>query len=195
MPGLFVGLFPALLPILLLSLLLYFVPHSGKHLLGTLLLGAVAAFALVFPERYSIQLIRASGIFGASLWTALIPPLWEEGVKFLLLGYFYRPEYSKRLFCCIGLALALGFASAENLWYVLNHGIATIYGRLWSGSLVHLSLGLVMASRIFRRQKTFLIAFLWHGAYNIALEQNRGGGAAVVLLLLLCYSVWQWRRS
>ena len=186
--------------ILVLLLFNWFVlPHSQALLTTAFLLGALAALVSVFPERYLVGLLVSWIQPLQPPITFLVQPLvasfLEETIKFILLHISCHKITSNKsayLFILIGIALGLGFASAENLWYALSYNLNSIYWRLPS-SLVHSCLSSLIALKIFQRKSRlfFVIALLWHSAYNIALE--KGAGLAI-LLFLLFYTGWQlWR--
>ena len=185
--------------------------YSTGLLFQGLMLGFLAALVLVIPERYFVQyslyLLRnwktltvwRDFLFFESLTVSLTISFLEETIKFCILLYFYHQERGlpKNRFCLFGLFLALGFVSAENLWYILDYGFSIIYSRLLSSSALHLILGILMALKLFlgKRKSAYLIVWGWHSIYNMAIEREWRIVSIVLLPLLICYTGWQLWKS
>ncbi|WGK69194.1 PrsW family glutamic-type intramembrane protease [Candidatus Haliotispira prima] len=184
-----------------------------------------------FSGLEQLAWVRAKQEAFRILWRSFAAiALWEEGAKYCLLCCLLRHHFRNQAeaetdpatgptvlpsFCLVGLAMALGFSAMENLWYMVNYGVASIYWRLLSSTVVHLCLGGLTALCLGRMQDSekrrqppklplksplklplelrawpcLGRALLWHGSYNTALMFGQGFTAMTILLLLLFFSV------
>jgi RsiW-degrading membrane proteinase PrsW (M82 family) len=166
-------------------------------------LGMVAAVIAFFLENMLISFV--TGI----LFVALVVPVVEEVLKFSMVALFmYRDqEFDEPMDGIVyATATALGFATLENIVYVLD--IQTLSSLFVTGSLRAIlsvpahalfavfwgySLGIAKFMPAGGRRTTVIfgglvLAIVTHGIFNLLLEQSYTGLA--VLLLLLLPIVW-----
>jgi len=196
-----------------LFLLSYFLARDRlrpepRHLVARVFfLGAVAALAAALLEG---AVFRATGITleGGLTLSALVAAgvigVTEETVKFLpvFLGVYRHVEFNEVLDGIIyAVAAALGFATVENLVYVLGGGAAVAVGRAFLAVPGHAFFGATMGFNMgmakFAGAKETLwlvsgigLAALAHTIYDVlALSQGPLALAVVPLVIVL------WRRA
>jgi protease PrsW len=154
--------------------------------LGALSVIPAAAIEMLFPE----------GVFT----TALVAPVVEESLKFLVvfLAIYRSPEFDEPMDGIVyAMAAGLGFATVENLMYVLEGGVAVgiiraivsvpghvIFSCIW---------GFALGTAKFRprtEQTTIILAGLFwamllHGIFNFSLEVFEAAGLLLILLVLI----------
>ena len=166
-------------------------------------LGIVAAIIAFFLENLLISLV--TGV----LFAALVVPAIEELLKFSMVALFvYRDqEFDEPMDGIVyATATALGFATLENIVYVLDiqslsslfitgslRAILSVPGHALFGVFWGYSLGIAKFMPDGSRKRTVIIGGLLlaigvHGVFNLLLEQSYTGLA--VLLLLLLPIVW-----
>lgn len=128
--------------------------------------------------------------------------LVEEGLKFLVVYLYLFPhrDFDEPVDGVIyASATALGFATVENLLYMLRMGWDIILLRGLLTTLAHVLFaciwGLALGKARFRQQgrsglilQGLLLAILAHGAYDLLLALNLTGGLLALALLML----WMW---
>ncbi len=174
------------------------------HVVGiSFCLGAFMVFPAASIES-SLGISNSSGSLAQIILTSFfIVALVEEGLKLSVIQY-----YSARHFhfdevmdgIVYGGAAAAGFATLENIAYVLEHGIVVGLIRAVLSVPMHILTGVIMgyaisiakfsganpASKLF---KAFSIAVIAHGSFNSSLISNHdyfySVPAVIVLLLAL----------
>ena len=160
----------------------------------------------VTPERW--------GLAGVAVAAWGVIALSEESVKFIVLRYVAMPHrtfnevYDGVLY---GVTVSLGFATVENVAYVLISADRAIFvailrallsvpaHALW-GAMMGYYIGLAKFEADARRRRTLLwlgwgIAVLWHGLYDFCAfgaEEAGGSMAAVLGFGLLAVVVLNW---
>ena len=100
----------------------------GEALWGAFVMGAVAALAALAGEiglEHVLQLQRLPPILNATAMAIVIAAIPEEGVKFIVLvGLAERRSDVRRMqdIVVLALAVSMGFATLENLFYVTEPG-------------------------------------------------------------------------
>lgn len=130
----------------------------------------------------------------------------EEGFKLLALARRGRRDAAIDEpfdWVVYAVAVALGFATVENVLYVAEGGMPVALARAATAVPMHALCGTVMGWRLARAvmlpaqaNRERLLAFVeptvWHGAYDaLAGFVHAGAGWAVPALLL--FVVWQWQ--
>ena len=137
MNGYLVSLAAGILPMFLYAWFLYYLDRYEKEphklLVGMFLWGALiaasAAFIINSVSSIGIYLFTQSDLATRLFSSALIAPLVEEtlkGTAVLIVFILFRPEFDSLLDGIVyaGIA-ALGFAAAENAWYIHQYGYLT----------------------------------------------------------------------
>ncbi|OPL19487.1 MAG: hypothetical protein AVO35_10750 [Candidatus Aegiribacteria sp. MLS_C] len=203
-----IPMFASILPALLWMILFYrsdrYAPEPRKLVARTFLVGAIVAAAMVFSLKelpFKLALIYSS---------VLIAPVSEETAKFLCVRWtvYDNPEFNEPIDGMVyATAAALGFASVENVLYVLNvwvaggkeAGVMVLAGRsvlsvpahaLFS-SLWGLALG--WHRRLGTRKSGLMVVLgllggmLLHGLFNLLTGSNILGGFVFLVFLALSW--------
>ncbi len=175
-------------------------PEPLGLVLKMLFLGCLSAVPAVLIEFIfmDLPLFSGTGMAGAALQSFLLVAPVEEAVKLLtvLLFVWRNRNFNQRNDGIVYTGtVAIGFAMAENVLYVLDRGwiigvfraVTSIPTHTFTGVLMGYFVGAAKfaptrAVRVRRLSTGFLIAWLFHGAYNtFALS----GTAAALLVVPL----------
>lgn len=138
------------------------------------------------------------GMLNSAIYAFLIVGLSEEGAKYLVLRYF---AYPKKAFdepfdgIVYSIMIGMGFATAENISYVYQYGIATGWARMFISVPAHACFAVLMgyyaglAKFIPQHRGTLLFTGLFwavgfHGAFDFFLFI--GDSIFQVLAALVC---------
>lgn len=169
--------------------------------LGVLSIIIASTFEKIFlPFFYSPE--EPVSIFRLFLGAFFVVGLSEEFSKYLVLRYYAWPKadfnepYDGIIY---SVSISLGFATVENIFYVLTHGLnvgviralTAIPGHVFFGVIMGYFTGLAHFNR--RRRKALLAsgffgAVVAHGVYNFLILSGRLIGFFLFVLLLI--SVW-----
>jgi RsiW-degrading membrane proteinase PrsW (M82 family) len=158
-----------------------------KPLLISFLLGAVATVpAMVIESMLKPVLIFTVSNF--SIWYNLllafvVIAFIEEGIKFTILRYYaYRHKAFNEPFDGIiySVMISMGFATLENIGYVLNYGFETGLVRMFLSVPSHAAFAVLMGYQVGVAKfdgskatkdmvKGFLLAVFFHGAFDFFL--------------------------
>ncbi|MGM0845985.1 MAG: glutamic-type intramembrane protease PrsW [Bacillota bacterium] len=158
-----------------------FEPEPVSFIIKTFMYGAILTFPLMFLQ----YVLQAEGVF-ASPWihAYFSAGLLEEFFKWFILFFivFQHVEFNDPYDGIIyGASVSLGFATVENILYLVAHGVEFAIGRALLPVSAHALFGVVMGyylgkakfagqnkkwKRIFI---AFLLPFLLHGTYDFIL--------------------------
>lgn len=195
----------AVAPALFIFLYLYrkdrYEPEPLRLVIWIFFLGTVA----VIPAAF-IELLFPSGIFVP----AVVAPVVEEATKFLVvfLTIYRNPEFDEPVDGIVyAMAAGLGFATLENILYVLEGGlmvgivraIASVPGHVVFSCIWGFALGIAK----FRpeQERTGIIlaglagAILMHGIFNFSLEAFGLLGLLLILVLIVPFGWWMTCRN
>lgn len=191
-------------------------PEPFKNIAITFLLGVVSTLGALAGNEFGASLLEF--VFGQSFFTEtltfflVIGPV-EEGVKFLSVYYYAyrRPEFDEPVDGVVYSATAaLGFAAAENVLYVYQHGTMVLFWRGLFSNLGHAVFaafwGLAMSrskampniavKRLNVLLSGWLLAALFHGAYDSILNLGEAFGVYFGLpLLALMVGLFAYLKS
>lgn len=180
----------AVAPAMVIILYVYFKDKLEKEPLGFLLknflLGATVSIivtsiiggflAYFFPETTSKNLFKM--FFKAFFLVALV----EEFSKYIIVRYFAQPnkEFNEPFDGIVyAVMVSMGFATLENVLYVLQYGVQTGVIRAFTAVPAHATfavlMGFFMGKAKFSKKRTIhnltglLLAILFHGAYDFFL--------------------------
>ncbi|ADU30106.1 glutamic-type intramembrane protease PrsW [Evansella cellulosilytica] len=156
---------------------------------------------LVFPIMFIQFVLHEEGFVQSVLIEAFIQSaLIEEFLKWFIvvLVVYHHVNFNQRYDGIVyATAVALGFASAENILYLLSNGLETAFFRAIFPVSSHALFGVVMGYYLGRAKFThnsnfmylffsFCYPFLLHGLYNyIILTQNHWGYFLVPFMIFL----------
>lgn len=149
-------------------------------------IGAFLAIPIYYLEVFLIESILKSTPFTNSF---LVAGLIEEGVKLLTLimimfsltegiksGIYPLKKLDTYHCILLAVAISLGFATSENIIYVLNQGASTGVLRAFTAVPMHACCGYLMGYVYFLKDRStfeaFLLPFLIHGFYNFCLNSQ-----------------------
>jgi RsiW-degrading membrane proteinase PrsW (M82 family) len=178
---------------------------AKTFLLGALSLGP-AALTSICLERLTGWRPSTPNLLDGFLGALLIVGLVEEGAKFLVVRFYayYQPEFDEPYDGIMySVMAALGFATVENVLYVLTQGVGTGVMRGLLAVPVHAFDGVLMGYfiGIGKFQKTlgrgywysgfgFALAVLAHAVYDfIVFSLDR---APFLIVSLLVFAVLSW---
>jgi len=157
-----------------------------KHLLISFLLGIVSAVIAVFLEYLLISYFHlepATSVLNAVFMAYVAVALVEEWSKYIMVRMyaFPKPEFDEPFDGIVySVMVSMGFATVENIAYVLQHGYGTAVLRMFLSVPAHASFAIIMgynmgkAKFAGRRRTLFLFtglfwASFWHGTYDLFL--------------------------
>ena len=196
----------AILPSVILGLILYFndkyEKEEIKHIIFALLLGALSIVPIVYIEN--------SFSSGSAFKDSFIIASTEEIIKFLLLilvlfpRKFFNEPYDGIVYAGF---VSLGFATVENIFYVLEHGIFIGFIRMFSAVPAHVVFGVSMGyyagiAKFTSKRKIFIylavavvLPLLLHWIYDYFLLQKENKYLIMFSLGLVLLGVIIARRG
>jgi RsiW-degrading membrane proteinase PrsW (M82 family) len=170
--------------------------------------GALLSFVALLGENYAFSAF-ASSIpveYRLAAETFVFIALTEELVKIAQISELARrSQASLRSTIAIGLAVAAGFAGAENVIYLFRYSdiiASLLLIRTLTANPLHLSVGVIAASLIYEAIKdedkshymaiALLAAVGIHGLYDYSILSSGGRSAGGIVILLVSLA-WAWR--
>jgi RsiW-degrading membrane proteinase PrsW (M82 family) len=180
----------AIAPGIAICIFIYFKDKYNKEPMGLLFISFILGmFTIILP--FIIQLFFGQSLTGISgqniayiaLFAYLIVALSEEGSKFLALRFYCYP---KKAFddpfdgIIYSVMVGMGFATLENIGYVMQHGISTGITRMFLSVPAHATFAVLMGYHVglakfdaANRSRNFLLAIIWpvifHGTFDFFL--------------------------
>lgn len=210
----------AIAPGIFLSLFIYYKDRYNKEPLGLLLLTFVLGIFSTIPALVvqifltkPVERIMGEGIAYTAVFSYLIVALSEEGSKFLVLRYYaYRRKAFDDPFDGIvySMMVGMGFATLENIAYVLQHGYITGITRMFLSVPAHATFAVLMGYHVglakfdaVRRGRYLLLAIFWpvlfHGTFDFFLFLGKTWlhflGAVVSFIVAVRLSLTLIRRK
>ena len=164
--------------------------------LGALAVIPAAVIELLFPE----------GVVSS----AFVAPVVEEAAKFLVvfLAIYRNPEFDEPMDGIVYAAAAgLGFATIENILYVLEGGIAVgiiraiasvpghvIFSCIWGLALGRAKFRPASGRTVIVIAGLFL-AMLLHGIFNFSLSVFEALGLLLIIVVIIPFSWWMTCRN
>lgn len=178
-------------------------PEPFSSVLKILILGCLSVFPVAFLEvsLLSLPLFNTGGLIGSGLQSFLVIAPLEEAAKLLVVLLFvWRSRHFNEPndgIVYTGTA-SIGFALAENLFYVFEHGLGvgvaraltSIPGHTFTGVLMGYYIGKAKFSRSSENSfvfilKGFLLAWLLHGTYDTFVLSGTAAAFLVIPLVAL----------
>jgi len=193
-------LFLAIAPTLFILLYIYkkdrYEPEPLHLIFWIFFLGALT----VIPAAL-IELLFPEGVFSS----AIVAPVVEEGLKFLVVYFaIYRhPEFDEPMDGIVyATAASLGFATIENILYVIDGGlavgivraIASVPGHVVFACVWGFALGTAKFRPASERRGIILTGLLGgmllHGIFNFSLEVLQVAGFLLILVVIIPLGWW-----
>jgi len=180
----------AIAPGIAICIFIYFKDKYNKEPLGLLLmsffLGSLSIIPAIFIQLFftkRVEYLMGEGIAYTAVFSYIIVALSEEGSKFLAVRILpYRRKAFDDPFDGIVYAVmvSMGFATLENIGYVLQNGFGTGIVRMFLSVPAHATFGVLMGYHIglakFDRANSsrhLLLAIFWpvlfHGTFDFFL--------------------------
>lgn len=209
----------AVLPAILLGLYIWRKdphPEPFKWVWRAFLAGVIICVPVAFLEQYIHTILFAGGepttLFGSTAMAFFVAALPEEGTKLLALYIFLKrcPEFDEHFDCIVyAVFISLGFATVENVGYVLGSGdgwLGTAIMRALLAVPGHYAFAILMGFyyAVYKfvdpskknKWKIFLMPFLAHGVYDaIAMSGDVNPVAGSVCTLVLIYFCIKLQRA
>ncbi|MBU9714261.1 glutamic-type intramembrane protease PrsW [Evansella tamaricis] len=178
-----------LAPAIALLFFFYFKDEYEQEPLSSVIRCFLFGALLVFPIMFIQYALMEEGIIKSTFMEAFIQTaLIEEFLKWfiVMIAVFHHVHFNQRYDGIVyATAVALGFASAENMLYLISNGLETAFLRALFPVSSHALFGVVMGYYLgcakFNKKKkvrflfySFFFPYLLHSSYNlIFLTQNR----------------------
>lgn len=197
-------------PGIAICIFIYLKDKYNKEPLGLLvvsfLLGMVAIIPAVLLQLIigiSLEGLAGKTLIETAIFAYLVVGLSEEGSKYLMLRLFaYRRQSFDEPFDGIVYAImvGMGFATLENIGYVLQHGIGTGILRMFLSVPAHATFAVLMGYYLGKakfdpvnRKKYLFLSLLWpvifHGTFDYFLFIGNTllniGGALISFIVAL----------
>ncbi len=210
----------AIAPGIAICLFIYLKDKYNKEpvglLIGSFFMGVLAIIPAVVIQlalTRPVEEIMGEGVFYTAVFSYLIVGLSEEGSKFLAIRFVpYRRKAFDDPFDGIVYAVmvGMGFATLENIGYVMEHGVGTGILRMFLSVPAHATfavlmgyhMGLAKFDRV-NRSKYMILAIFWpvffHGTFDFFLFVGSTwlhfGGAVVSFIVAVKLSLKLIRRK
>jgi RsiW-degrading membrane proteinase PrsW (M82 family) len=175
-------------------------PEPKKKILKIFLLGAlmvIPAFIIELVLEWTLAQV-ASGIVSIFIVTFIIVGPTEELLKFLVVKkwIYHSPEFDEVMDGIVyTVSASLGFATVENILYVLESGIEigiaraflSVPGHAFYGALMGYYIGLAKWNKARERRLMthgIVLAILAHGLYNFLIFTKTVFALLVIVLII-----------
>jgi len=195
----------AIAPALFVFLYIYkkdrYEPEPLHLLAWVFFLGAISCIPAAL-----VELLFPEGVF----MSAVVAPIVEEMMKFLVvfLAVYRHPEFDEPMDGIVyATAAGLGFATLENILYVLEGGVvvgiiravASVPGHVVFACIWGFALGTAKFRPENERRGLILTglagAMLMHGIFNFSLEVFEVLGLLVILIVFIPFGWWMTCRN
>lgn len=180
----------AIAPGIAICIFIYLKDKYNKEPLGLLVMSFILGMLTIIPAiilekkfGLSIDSLGGASLSSVALFAYGVVALSEEGCKFLVLRFYCYP---KKAFddpfdgIIYSVVVSMGFATLENIGYVLEHGIGTGITRMFLSVPAHATFGVLMGYHVglakfypARRSWYLLLGILWpvvfHGTFDFFL--------------------------
>ncbi len=180
-------------------------------LLWAFLCGCASTIPAIFMQSFFKHLENPNSLLGTAIFAFGVVALSEELSKYLLLRRFIYPkkDFNEPIDGIVyGVMVGLGFATLENVMYVLNagpNGFSTALARAFTAVPAHAAFGVLMGAYVglakFIPQKAGIYAFIgvflavfFHGAYDFFLMQQVYEGMAILAIFTLVWGIIMARK-
>lgn len=182
-------------------------PEPRRHIIASFFLGMVSALIAVVIETVLLTSLehQVPTIAMVAVKAFLVVALVEEWSKYIMVrGYAMRkPEFDEPFDGIVyAVMVSMGFATLENVAYVMEHGLATALMRMFLSVPAHASFAVLMGYYMGKarfepeRRRTLmlqglLLASFFHGCFDffLFLQENSLVGKYVSDLLLFAGAV------
>ena len=210
----------ALAPGAYLSFIIYgkdkYEPEPKKLILFAFLLGSLAVIpaGILGASAQAVLGLSANStekrdISHAAAMAFIVAAAAEEFSKFLVLRYwaFPKKDFNEPFDGIVyGAFIGLGFATFENVAYVLQYGFGMGVARMVTAVPAHYALGVILGYHVGKAKfdseqsraimgRGLLLVILLHGAYDFFIMQNRFPALAILTFVVLGWALILARRA
>ncbi len=207
-------------PGIAICIFIYLKDKYNREPLGLLVLSFFMGILAIIPAVIiqltltgPIKVLMGGGILYTAVFSYLIVGMSEEGSKFLALRFIpYRRKAFDDPFDGIVYAVlvSMGFATLENIGYVMQHGFGTGILRMFLSVPAHATFGVLMGYHVglakfdaVNRRKYMMLAIFWpvffHGTFDFFLFVGNTwmhfGGALISFVVAIRLSLKLIRRK
>jgi RsiW-degrading membrane proteinase PrsW (M82 family) len=181
--------------------------EPGQMLFKAFALGSLAVIPVVFFElRLNIFDLAEMDYLKAGYTAFIVAGLVEEGFKFFIFWFFlwknknFNETYDGIVY---SVFISLGFATTENIGYVLLTGFHTAFIRSITAVPAHALFGVTMGYYLGKarfadeKEKTkylmlaFIVPIVLHGIYDFILFSQ----SVELMFLFIPYMLYLWKRG
>ncbi len=161
-------------------------PEPRKHLLISFMLGVLSAVPAIVLQYLLLPLeayFLSATIVSIAIKAFFIVAFTEESCKYFMLRYYaYRqPEFDEPFDGIVyGVMVSMGFATIENVAYVMQFGFATAIIRMFISVPAHACFGILMGYHVGRAKfhsghpfpylmRGLFLAIFFHGSFDFFL--------------------------
>ncbi len=186
----------AIAPGLAISLYIFFKDQYNReprrHLIMCFFLGILSAGIALIAETFFISIFKQfarESILSTAVKAFIIVALVEEWSKYIMVrNYaFPKPEFDEPFDGIVyAVMVSMGFATVENIGYVMENGYTTAFVRMFLSVPSHASFAIIMGfnmgkakfagkARVRFMLKGLFWAVFWHGMYDffLFLQDNK----------------------
>lgn len=186
----------AIAPGLAISLYIFFKDQYNReprrHLVISFFLGILSAGIALIAETFLMDISRnvlPASILNTAIQAFLFVALVEEWCKYIMVrSYaFPQPEFDEPFDGIVyAVMVSMGFATIENIGYVMEHGYPTAFLRMFLAVPAHASFAIIMGYNMGKakfagsRRLAYIVkglfwAVFWHGSYDffLFLQDNK----------------------
>ena len=210
----------ALAPALAIALYIYWKDTHEKEPVGVLVMCFIFGVLICFPagfwnsgvfEIFGFDLDQEDNGFLISFFMAFfVVGLGEETLKYLvvILYAFRKPCFNEPFDGIVyAVMVSLGFAAFENIFYVIEGGLAVAIMRMFTAVPMHAAFAVIMgyyiglskyyqgAARAEKSLKGLFYAFVLHGAYDFVLFQDDMPILSFLIFPLIIWAISLCRKA
>lgn len=204
----------ALAPGVAIGVYIYLKDHHEREPLGLLLrsflFGVLSIFVTLIISLVIEQFITIdeASLSEQAVHAFLIVALVEEFSKFIFVrGILYNNKHFNEPFDGIvySVMVGMGFATFENILYVINGGFGTAIMRMFTAVPAHAAFAVLMGFYLgkakFEHKKSYYalhalgVATLFHGAYDYCLFISWVPGLVLGALVSLILGIWLSKKA
>lgn len=180
----------AIAPGIAICIFIYLKDKYNREPLGLLVMSFILGMLTIIPAiilektfGLSMESLGSASLMAVAMFAYGVVALSEEGCKFLVLRFYCYP---KKAFddpfdgIIYAVMVSMGFATLENIGYVLEHGIGTGITRMFLSVPAHATFAVLMGYHVglakfypARRNYYLLMGLLWavvfHGTFDFFL--------------------------
>jgi protease PrsW len=185
--------------------------EPSRMLLWAFVCGCASTIPAIFLQSFFKHLENPNSLFDTAIFAFGVVGLSEELAKYYLLRRFVYPQkdFNEPIDGIVyGVMVGLGFATLENVMYVLNageNGFSTALARAFTAVPAHAAFGVLMGAYVglakFIPEKAGIytiigvgLAVFFHGAYDFFLMQQVYEGMAILAIFTLIWGIVMSRR-